>query len=302
MFSFIQKNGNISKLNIQTEEQLMLRGRESENVEDRRGMSGKTVALGGGGCFTFILIIAAVLLGGDPSALLQQSSQQDVPAVQNNTQQQNDEQIKNVKTILGSTEDAWREIFRKNGGSYRDPKLIVFDGQTASACGRASSSTGPFYCPGDDSLYLDMAFFRELKTEFKAPGDFAQAYVIAHEVGHHIQNLVGTMNKVTALQNRSSEADSNRLSVRLELQADCYAGVWGNSVSKKGQLEVGDLEEAIRAAAGVGDDMIQKRTQGYVVPESFTHGSAKDRATWFMTGFKSGDLRQCNSFAGIRGM
>ncbi len=280
----------------------MLRGRESENVEDRRGMSGKTVALGGGGCFTFVLIIVAVLLGGDPSALLQQVNQQDVPAVQNNSPQQNDEAIKNVKTILAGTEDVWREIFRKNGGNYRDPKLIVFERQTPSACGRADSSTGPFYCPGDEQLYLDMAFFRELKNEFKAPGDFAQAYVIAHEVGHHIQNITGTMNKMTALQQRVSEADSNRLSVRLELQADCYAGVWGNAMNKKGQLEVGDLEEAIRAAAGVGDDMIQKRTQGYVVPESFTHGSAKDRATWFMKGYQTGDFRQCSTFAGIRGM
>lgn len=280
----------------------MLRGRESENVEDRRGMSGKTVALGGGGCFTFVLIIAAVLLGGDPSALLQQVNQQDVPVVQNNSPQQNDEAIKNVKTILAGTEDVWREIFRKNGGNYRDPKLIVFERQTPSACGRADSSTGPFYCPGDEQLYLDMAFFRELKNEFKAPGDFAQAYVIAHEVGHHIQNITGTMNKMTALQQRVSEADSNKLSVRLELQADCYAGVWGNAMNKKGQLEVGDLEEAIRAAAGVGDDMIQKRTQGYVVPESFTHGSAKDRATWFMKGYQTGDFRQCSTFAGIRGM
>jgi uncharacterized protein len=281
----------------------MLRGRESENVEDRRGMSGKTVALGGGGCLTFILVIGALLIGADPTGLIQQQTQQnDVPQVQNQTVSQNDEQIKNVKTILATTEDVWREIFRKNGGSYRDPKLIVFEGQTPSACGRASSSTGPFYCPGDDSLYLDMAFFRELKTEFKAPGDFAQAYVIAHEIGHHIQNLTGTMNKMTALQQRVSETDSNRLSVRLELQADCYAGVWGNAMKKKGQLEVGDLEEAIRAAAGVGDDMIQKRTQGYVVPESFTHGSAKDRATWFMKGFETGDFRQCATFAGIRGM
>jgi uncharacterized protein len=280
----------------------MLRGRESENVEDRRGMSGKTVALGGGGCLTFILIIAALLVGADPSKLIQQPNQDVVPAVQNQSSQQNDEQLKNVKTILATTEDVWREIFRKSGGQYRDPKLVVFEGQTPSACGRASSATGPFYCPGDEQLYLDMNFFRELKTEFKAPGDFAQAYVIAHEVGHHIQNLVGTMNKVSAMQQRVSEAQSNALSVRLELQADCYSGVWGNAMSKKGQLEVGDLEEAIRAAAGVGDDMIQKRTQGYVVPESFTHGSAKDRATWFMKGYQTGDLRQCTTFAGIRGM
>ncbi len=282
----------------------MLKGRESENVEDRRGMSGGKIALGGGGCFTIIIALVVLLLGGDPTTYLQQSpSGNDVPTVQQpGNQAANDEQFKFVKSVLGTTEDVWKGIFKRAGGQYREPKLVVFSGQTNTACGYASSQTGPFYCPGDEQLYLDMDFFRELKSEFKAPGDFAQAYVIAHEVGHHLQNLVGTMDKVTALQNRVGEVQSNQLSVRLELQADCYSGVWANEVKKRGLLEVNDVEEALRAASGVGDDKIQERMQGYVRPETFTHGSAKDRMTWFTKGFQSGDLRQCNTFAGIRGM
>jgi uncharacterized protein len=288
----------------QIEEEFMLKGRESDNVEDRRGMSGGKLALGGGGCFTIIIALVVLLMGGDPTTYLQQSpSSNDVPAVQQNgNQAANDEQFKFVKSVLGTTEDTWRGIFQRAGGKYREPVLVVFSGQTQTACGTASSQTGPFYCPGDEKLYLDMDFFRELKSEFKAPGDFAQAYVIAHEVGHHLQNLVGTMDKVTALQNRVGEAQSNQLSVRLELQADCYSGVWANEVKKRGLVEVNDVEEALRAASGVGDDKIQERMQGYVRPETFTHGSAKDRMTWFMKGFQAGDLRQCNTFAGIRGM
>jgi uncharacterized protein len=279
----------------------MLKGRESENVEDRRGMSGGKLALGGGGCFTIIIALVVLLMGGDPTAYLQQSPSNDgVPTVQQpQGNAQNDEQFKFVKSVLGSTEDVWKDIFKRAGGQYRQPVLVVFSGQTQTACGTASSQTGPFYCPGDEKLYLDLDFFRELKNEFKAPGDFAQAYVIAHEVGHHLQNLVGTMDKVTALQNRASEVQSNQLSVRLELQADCYSGVWANEVKKRGLVEVNDIEEALKAASGVGDDNIQKQMQGYVRPETFTHGSAKDRMTWFMKGFQAGDLRQCNTFAGI---
>jgi uncharacterized protein len=288
----------------QIEEEFMLKGRESDNVEDRRGMSGGKLALGGGGCFTIIIALVVLLMGGDPTTYLQQSpSNNDVPTVQQNgNQAANDEQFKFVKSVLGTTEDTWRGIFQRAGGKYREPVLVVFSGQTRTDCGMASSQTGPFYCPADEKLYLDMDFFRELKSEFKAPGDFAQAYVIAHEVGHHLQNLVGTMDKVTALQNRVGEVQSNQLSVRLELQADCYSGVWANEVKKRGLVEVNDVEEALRAAAGVGDDKIQERMQGYVRPETFTHGSAKDRMTWFMKGFQAGDLRQCNTFAGIRGM
>jgi predicted metalloprotease len=199
--------------------------------------------------------------------------------------------------VLGSTEDAWREILpQQQRVQYQEPTLVLFTNQVRSACGVAGSSTGPFYCPGDNKLYLDFGFFDELKTEFRAPGDFAQAYVIGHEVGHHVQNLLGTMSKVTAYQQRAGEAEANQLSVRLELQADCYAGVWANHAQKRGKLEVGDVEEAMRAASAVGDDSIQKRAQGYVVPESFTHGSSKDRMTWFTRGLQTGDTRQCNTF------
>jgi hypothetical protein len=203
---------------------------------------------------------------------------------------------KDVSVILATTEDAWRETFRRSGVRYQEPKLVLYRGQTPTACGTGSAAAGPFYCPGDQKLYLDFQFFDELRSEFKAPGDFAQAYVIAHEVGHHVQNLLGTMSKVQAYQQRLPEAQANQLSVRLELQADCYAGVWANYVQKQGKLEVNDVEEAIQAAAAVGDDMIQKRMQGYVIPESFTHGSAKERVSWFSKGLQTGDARQCNTF------
>lgn len=278
---------------------MLKEGRESTNIEDRRGMSGKGFAIGGGGCFTLILALVVLFLGGDPSSFLRQAQQDSVQVEQNQpvqSNQQEDAQKKFASIVLATTEDSWRETFRRSGVQYRDPKLVLFRGQVQSACGAAGSSTGPFYCPADQKLYLDFAFFDELRNEFKAPGDFAQAYVIAHEVGHHVQNLLGTMDKVQNLQQRVSEAQSNQLSVRLELQADCYAGVWANYVKKQGKLEVGDAEEAIRAAAAVGDDMIQKRMQGYIVPESFTHGSAKERMTWFTKGFQTGDARQCNTF------
>lgn len=282
-------------------------GRESSNVEDRRGMGGGTLALGGGGISIIVALIYVFLCGGDPSALLNAVLNQ--PAVQQEQVQQQpgqnpqaDEQARKMKVVLATTEDAWRQILPQQARiQYQDPRLVLFSGQVQSACGIAGSSTGPFYCPGDNKLYLDMNFFNELDREFKAPGDFAQAYVIAHEVGHHIQSLTGTMQKVTSYQQRLPEAQSNMLSVRLELQADCYAGVWANYVQRQGKLEVGDIDEAIRAAAAVGDDAIQKRMQGYVVPESFTHGTAQERSSWFAKGYQSGDMRQCNTFANIRG-
>jgi predicted metalloprotease len=275
----------------------MLEEGQSSNIEDRRGMGGKGLALGGGGIGTLLLVLAVWLCGGDPRALLDQlgggasaPSVQQQPQTQNNPQQ-NDAQKRKISSVLLSTEQVWNQILPQQARiRYREPKLVLFENQTTSACGYASSATGPFYCPGDEKLYLDFAFFDELRTQFGAPGDFAQAYVIAHEVGHHIQNLLGTMDKVNAAGN------SNDLSVRLELQADCYAGVWGNYVQKKGLLEAGDVEEAMKAASAVGDDSIQKRSQGYVVPESFTHGSAQQRMTWFTKGFQSGDMRQCNTF------
>lgn len=266
--------------------------RQSTNIEDRRGM-GRGVALGGGSIGVLILAAVVCLLGGDPRQFLEGRMPQEVqpPAASNTANQPPDENKQFASVVLASTEDAWREILpaqaRRN---YQAPKLVLFDGQVSSACGRADASMGPFYCPGDQRLYLDFAFFRELQTEFKAPGDFAQAYVIAHEVGHHVQNLLGTMARVQA------QGQNNQLSVALELQADCYAGIWANHAQKRGQVEIGDTEEALRAAAAVGDDMIQRRTQGYVVPESFTHGSADQRQRAFAVGMKFGNMKQCEVF------
>ncbi len=272
--------------------------RRSSNVEDRRGMGGKGIAVGGGGLAILILALLVWLCGGDPQSFLQQQQQPAQQQQQPQTRQTggSDENSEFVSTVLASTEDVWNEVFRKNGLKYEEPKLVLFSNRIASACGNADSSMGPFYCPGDNKLYLDFAFFNELKREFKAPGDFAQAYVIAHEVGHHVQNLLGTMDQVTRAQRSADEAASNQLSVKLELQADCFAGIWAASANDRGLVEAGDAEEAIRAAQAVGDDMIQKRTRGYVVPESFTHGSSRERAQWFATGFKTGDVKQCRTF------
>lgn len=269
--------------------------RQSTNVEDRRGLRGPAM-IGGGGIGVLVLAVAIYLCGGDPSQLLRQAGQPggDVPPpgqAANKTVTQ-DENRQFVGAIMGNLEDAWRQILPQQNPRvrYQDPKLVLFTGQVSSACGYASAATGPFYCPGDNNLYLDFAFFDELRREFKAPGDFAQAYVIAHEFGHHIQNLTGIMDRV------QRAGQNNRLSVALELQADCYAGVWANFAAKQNRLETGDAEEAIRAAAAVGDDMIQKRTQGFVVPDSFTHGSSKQRIEWFTRGAQAGDMRQCETF------
>ncbi len=268
--------------------------RQSTNVEDRRGMGGRGLAIGGGGIGVLVIAVAALLCGVDPRQLLENLPQTEVQqpsTASNSTNKPADENRQFVGAVMGSTEDVWGAILPQQARiRYTAPKLVLFTGQVSSACGYAGAATGPFYCPGDQNLYLDFAFFQELKSEFKAPGDFAQAYVIAHEVGHHVQNLLGTMDKVQRAGN------DNRLSVALELQADCYAGVWANYAAKKGLVEAGDPEEAIRAAQAVGDDMIQKRTQGYVVPDSFTHGSAQQRMEWFARGFKLGDMRQCETF------
>jgi predicted metalloprotease len=271
--------------------------RESDNVEDARGIGGRGIAVGGGGIGILILALAVYLCGGDPRALLNnlqgdqgqvQQQQQQQPGPQNQGEDQN---MHFARAVLGSTEDAWTQILPQQARiRYTPPTLVVFSGQINSACGYTTAAVGPFYCPGDRKLYLDFAFFDELKREFKAPGDFAQAYVIAHEVGHHVQNLLGTMDKV------DSAGGGNRLSVALELQADCYAGVWANFAQKQGVVETGDAEEALRAASAVGDDAIQKKTQGYVVPDSFTHGSSQQRMQWFSRGMQSGDIRQCNTF------
>jgi predicted metalloprotease len=256
------------------------------------------MALGGGGIALIVVVIAVVLCGGDPRGLIEQTQQTQPRQQQPQTQQggKQDDQAAFVKVVLASTEDVWNDIFRKNSIEYREPKLVLFTNRTSSACGLGDAAMGPFYCPGDQKLYLDFAFFDELQREFKAPGDFAQAYVIAHEVGHHVQNLLGTMDKVTRAQRSSGKSAGNRLSVKLELQADCFAGIWAAEANRKGLVEAGDPEEAIRAAAAVGDDMIQKRTTGYVVPDSFTHGSSQERVKWFATGFKTGDVKQCRTF------
>ena len=268
--------------------------RQSENVEDRRGIGGRGLVAGGGGIGVIILAIAIYLCGGDPSQLFQNGPSQtevQAPGTAANNVGSTDENRKFVGAIMGNLEDAWRQILPSQARiQFQPPKLVLFTDQISSACGYASAASGPFYCPGDRKLYLDFAFFDELRREFKSPGDFAQAYVIAHEFGHHIQNLMGTMDKI------ESAGQSNRLSVALELQADCYAGIWANFAAKQGRVEAGDAEEALRAASAVGDDMIQKRTQGYVVPDSFTHGTSQQRMTYFSKGFQTGDMRQCQTF------
>ncbi len=267
--------------------------RQSTNIEDRRGMS-RGVALGGGGIGVLILAAIACLLGGDPRQFLETAAPQQTQAPTTTSNSVNapvDANKQFVSVVMASTEDAWRTILPQQARqNYRDPVLVLYDGQVSSACGYASAAMGPFYCPGDYKLYLDFDFFRELKTEFKADGDFAQAYVISHEVGHHVQNLLGTMAKV------QRQGQNNQLSVALELQADCYAGIWANHAQKKGLVEVGDVDEAIRAAGAVGDDMIQRRTQGVVRPDTFTHGSAQQRQRAFAIGMKFGNMQQCEVF------
>ena len=275
------------------------RGREeSTNVEDRRGMGRGGLAIGGG-LGSIVIVVLALLFGVDPRQFLDTGGQQQSPPTQTGQRAnpQDDEESQFVKVILRDTEKVWGDVFRKSGESYSTPRLVIFRGETDTACGTGSAAVGPFYCPGDRQVYIDLSFFDELRRRFRAPGDFAEAYVIAHEVGHHVQSLLGTSDKVTALQRRASEAQSNRLSVMLELQADCYAGVWGFYEQQRGILEPGDIDEALRAATAIGDDKLQMQAQGYVVPDSFTHGSSEQRVRWFRAGFDSGDLRRCDTFS-----
>jgi len=268
---------------------------QSSNVEDRRGLGGRGIAIGGGGIGMLILVVAALICGVDPRQLLEglpaeQTQQQPGPA-SNSTNKPADENRQFASAVMKMTEDIWGQVLPQQARTrYQPPKLVLFSGQTTTACGYGQAAMGPFYCPGDQKLYLDFDFFQELQREFKAPGDFAQAYVIAHEVGHHVQNLLGTMDRA------QSAGGDNRISVALELQADCYAGVWAYYAQQKGLVETGDAEEALRAASAVGDDIIQKRTQGYVVPESFTHGSAQQRIQSFSKGMQSGQMSQCGGF------
>ncbi len=217
-----------------------------------------------------------------------------------NRSAQNDEQLEFVSVILAETEDVWRGIFKSSGKNYPEPKLVLFTNKVESACGFASSASGPFYCPGDSKIYIDLSFFGQLKRDFGASGDFARAYVLAHEVGHHVQNIIGVLPKFNELRRSMSKTESNKMSVRVELQADCFAGMWGYYTAQKGLLDRGDLDEALNAATQIGDDAIQKRTQGYVVPESFNHGTSAQRKNWFKRGFESGRLDQCNSLSAKR--
>lgn len=279
-------------------------GRRSTNVEDRRGMGrGAKAGMAGIpiGCGGLILMILFVMAGGDPTVVIQalgEAQQQPQRSAPGPRMPVNDNGLGEfVSVVLADTEDVWGSIFQKSGQRYPEPTLVLFTGEVRSACGYASAAVGPFYCPADQKVYVDLSFYADLKRRFQAPGDFAQAYVLAHEVGHHVQNVLGTMTQVQRQQRQLPEVQSNQLSVMLELQADCYAGVWAHHAQAQRQvLDQGDLEEAIRAAAAIGDDNIQKMSQGHVVPESFTHGSSKQRVEWFATGMRSGDPNACDTF------
>ena len=299
--------------------------RQSDNVEDQRGEDGGfpggmqrggfripgggfTTARGGG--FSGILILAVIFLflkfctnidpmqilvdsGGDGGGMLAPQSQ--APSGDTSVKN-NDEMTQFVRTVLAETEDVWSGIFQAEGQTYPAPTMVLFNGQVRSACGFASAASGPFYCPGDRKLYIDLSFYDELDQKFGASGDFAQAYVLAHEVGHHVQNLIGVLPKFNQMRQSMSEADANAMSVRVELQADCFAGIWGHFTKQKGILDAGDLEEALNAAQQIGDDTLQRKMQGYVVPESFNHGTSAQRATWFKRGFDTGKLENCDTF------
>jgi uncharacterized protein len=286
---------------------MRMEGREeSENVEDRRGMRFPGGGRGAGvGCFGLLaVLVIALLTGADPNKLLgllglvQQMTppavEQQVPAGQ---PPQDDPQARFVAQVLKGTEEAWGQVFAQGGNSYQKPTLVLFDGRVDSACGLSSAAVGPFYCPADRKVYLDLAFFRELAQRFGAPGDFAQAYVVAHEVGHHVQNLLGISEKVHSLRGRISDTEANKLSVMVELQADCLAGVWAHHADKARKiLDQGDVEEALNAASAIGDDRLQRKSRGYVTLDSFTHGSSAQRMRWFKRGLETGSISQCNTF------
>jgi predicted metalloprotease len=270
-------------------------GRRSDNIEDRRGMGGGTL-IAGGGIGSVVLVLLALFFGFDPGAILQ-TDQPGVPTTQAPSgSPAHDDGREFVSVVLADTEDTWRELFQKMGRQYREPKLVLFTNSVQSACGMAGAAVGPFYCPSDQKLYLDLGFFRALRERFRAPGDFAQAYVIAHEVGHHVQTLLGITENVASARQRGG-SQGNAVSVRVELQADCLAGVWAHHAKRaRDILEEGDLEEALNAASAIGDDRLQKQAQGRVAPETFTHGSSKQRVKWFGRGFETGELRQCDTF------
>jgi predicted metalloprotease len=273
--------------------------RQSDNVEDRRGISGRGMAVGGVGGLGIVIAILYFLLGGNP-ADIPQTMQVDQPAATGAGEPlsaKDKEMGEFVSTVLASIEDVWRERFRDMGRTYVAPKLVLFSGQVDSACGYAGASSGPFYCPGDSRVYIDLSFFEQMQRQLNAPGDFALAYVIAHEVGHHVQNLLGINDQVMAQRGRVSEKEFNRLSVKMELQADFLAGVWAHYANlEKDFLESGDIEEGMNAASAVGDDRIMKRSQGTVVPDAFTHGTSEQRVRWFKKGLDTGDINQGDTF------
>ncbi|MCB1852877.1 MAG: neutral zinc metallopeptidase [Gammaproteobacteria bacterium] len=278
--------------------------RGSQNVEDRRG-SGIVRKAGGGGIGVILLALVAMYFGVDPSIILNQGgtltgdggdySQTYQPSPQ-------EEQLASfVSVVLADTEDTWHKLFQQAGKRYQEPKLVLFSGSVRSACGMGQAAMGPFYCPADQKAYIDLSFYQDLKNRHKAPGDFAQAYVIAHEIGHHVQNLLGISDKVQQARQRLSQAEANALSVKLELQADCLSGVWAHDANRTRQLlESGDVEEALNAASAIGDDRLQKQARGYVTPESFTHGTSTQRVRWFNIGLQQGDVASCNTFAAER--
>jgi predicted metalloprotease len=279
-------------------------GRESENVDDRRGMPPARVAAVGGGVGTVLFVVVALLLGADPKDILRLvqnnpnvAAPQPAPG-QGPGKRVDDEATRFVKVVLAETEDVWTELFQDMGKTYRKPTLVLFEDQVSTeGCGFASSAVGPFYCPGDSKVYLDLSFFGMLRDRFKAPGEFAEAYVIAHEIGHHVQNLLGVSRKVEGLRRQRDKTAANELSVRVELQADFYAGVWAHHAQRMSNiLESGDLESALKAATAIGDDALQKEAQGYVVPDSFTHGTSVQRVRWFRLGFATGDIHQGDTF------
>jgi predicted metalloprotease len=291
-------------------------GRESDNVEDREGESGIPGRSGpplilGGGLGTLAIVVIVALLGGDPIAFLQQVQNPNAPGpvvpggpepgAEVREAEHDDpahEELKRfVRVVLADTEDVWGQLFLDMGRNYRRPKLVLYSRHTRAGCGLADSAVGPFYCPADETVYLDLSFFAEMRDRFKAPGEFAAAYVIAHEIGHHVQKLLGTMDRIDAERSRVGKVEGNHLSVRLELQADFYAGVWANRANKLRQIiESGDVEAALRAANAIGDDRLQKQARGYVVPDSFTHGTSAQRIHWFRKGLETGDVRQGDTF------
>lgn len=272
--------------------------RKSSNVEDRRGRGGKGLTVGGG-LGAVLALVLYLFFGGDSDKIQQniRSFQKDKPAAERALSARDKELGDFAAVVLADTEDVWHSLFNDSGRRYREPNLVLFSTGTDSACGAAQSATGPFYCPGDEKVYIDLDFFQELQRRLDAEGDFAMAYVLAHEVGHHVQNLLGIMEQRDRMRDRVSEVEYNRYTVKLELQADFLAGVWAHHAQRmKNILEEGDMEEAINAAGAVGDDRIQKRTRGYVVPDSFTHGTSKQRTRWFLKGWKTGDIKQGNTF------